>query len=71
MTGDEALARGAYEAGALVGAAYPGTPSTEIMENFSAYDGVYAEWSVNEKVACGGRVYKRSPQFRRHEARRP
>ncbi len=52
MTGDEALARGAYEAGALVGAAYPGTPSTEIMENFSAYDGVYAEWSVNEKVAC-------------------
>ncbi|MCI8342176.1 MAG: indolepyruvate ferredoxin oxidoreductase subunit alpha [Firmicutes bacterium] len=52
LTGDEALARGAYEAGALVAAAYPGTPSTEIVENFSKYDGIYAEWSVNEKVAC-------------------
>ena len=52
MSGDEAIARGAYEAGVLVASAYPGTPSTEIMENFSQYDGIYAEWSVNEKVAC-------------------
>lgn len=52
MTGNEAIARGAYEAGVLVASAYPGTPSTEIMENFSQYDGIYAEWAVNEKVAC-------------------
>lgn len=52
MTGNEAIARGAYEAGVLVGSAYPGTPSTEIMENFSKYQGVYGEWAVNEKVAC-------------------
>lgn len=52
MSGNEAIARGAYEAGVLVASAYPGTPSTEIMENFSQYDGIYAEWAVNEKVAC-------------------
>ena len=52
MTGNEAIARGAYEAGVLVASAYPGTPSTEIMENFSQYDGIYSEWAVNEKVAC-------------------
>jgi indolepyruvate ferredoxin oxidoreductase alpha subunit len=52
MTGNEATARGAYEAGALVGSAYPGTPSTEILENFSQYDGVYGEWAPNEKVAA-------------------
>ena len=52
MTGNEAMARGAYEAGVLVASAYPGTPSTEIMENFSQYDGIYGEWAVNEKVAC-------------------
>lgn len=52
MTGNEAIARGAYEAGVLVASAYPGTPSTEIMENFSKYDGIYGEWAVNEKVAC-------------------
>ena len=51
MTGDEAVARGAYEAGVQFASAYPGTPSTEIMENFSAYEGVYAEWATNEKVA--------------------
>lgn len=51
MTGNEAVARGAYEAGVLVASAYPGTPSTEIMENFSKYDGIYAEWAPNEKVA--------------------
>lgn len=51
MTGDEAAAQGAYEAGVHFASAYPGTPSTEIMENFASYDGVYAEWATNEKVA--------------------
>lgn len=51
MIGNEAIARGAYEAGATVGAAYPGTPSTEIMQFFKAYPETYAEWSPNEKVA--------------------
>jgi len=51
MIGNAAIARGAYEAGATVAAAYPGTPSTEIVSGFSKYDGVYAEWSPNEKVA--------------------
>jgi len=51
MSGNEAIARGAYEAGVRFAAAYPGTPSTEIMEQFAKYDGVYAEWSTNEKVA--------------------
>ncbi len=52
MTGNEAIARGAYEAGVTVASAYPGTPSTEIMENFAQYEGVHSEWAVNEKVAC-------------------
>ena len=51
MSGNEAIARGAYEAGVRFAAAYPGTPSTEILEQFSKYEGVYAEWSPNEKVA--------------------
>ncbi|MBO8158466.1 indolepyruvate ferredoxin oxidoreductase subunit alpha [Thermosyntropha sp.] len=51
MLGNEAIARGAYEAGATVAAAYPGTPSSEILSNFAKYDGVYAEWAPNEKVA--------------------
>lgn len=51
LTGNEAIARGAYEAGVLVAAAYPGTPSTEILENVSQYDEIYSEWSTNEKVA--------------------
>jgi len=51
MTGDEAVARGAWEAGVKVAAAYPGTPSTEILENVALYDEIYAEWSPNEKVA--------------------
>ena len=50
MTGNEAIARGAYEAGCHVASAYPGTPSTEILENFAKYPGVYAEWATNEKV---------------------
>jgi indolepyruvate ferredoxin oxidoreductase alpha subunit len=51
MSGNEAIARGAYEAGVRFAAAYPGTPSTEILEIFCKYEGVYAEWSPNEKVA--------------------
>ncbi len=51
MTGDEAIARGAYEAGVSFASAYPGTPSTEILENLSTYKEIYAEWAPNEKVA--------------------
>ena len=51
MLGNEAIARGAWEAGVKVSAAYPGTPSTEISENIVKYDEIYAEWSPNEKVA--------------------
>jgi indolepyruvate ferredoxin oxidoreductase alpha subunit len=51
LSGNEALALGAYEAGVKVATAYPGTPSTEILENLSRYEGVYTEWSPNEKVA--------------------
>ncbi len=52
MTGNEAIARGAFEAGVKVAAAYPGTPSTEILETIaSEYKDIYAEWSPNEKVA--------------------
>ena len=52
MLGNEAIARGAYEAGVKVSAAYPGTPSTEISEALVQYkDDLYAEWSPNEKVA--------------------
>ena len=53
MLGNEAIARGAYEAGVKVSAAYPGTPSTEISEQIVKYkDDIYAEWSPNEKVAA-------------------
>ena len=52
MLGNEAIARGAFEAGCSVAAAYPGTPSTEILQNLSKYPEVYSEWSVNEKVAA-------------------
>src|SRR5690554_1507279 len=51
LTGNEAIARGAYEAGCLVACAYPGTPSTEILENVSQYEEIRSEWSTNEKVA--------------------
>ena len=57
MTGNEAAARGAYEAGCAVATAYPGTPSTEILENLETYPEINARWSTNEKVAlevaCG------------------
>jgi indolepyruvate ferredoxin oxidoreductase alpha subunit len=51
MSGNEAVARGAWEAGVAVASAYPGTPSTEILEEFARFPNVYAEWAPNEKVA--------------------
>jgi len=51
LSGNEAVARGAWEAGVKVASAYPGTPSTEILEFFARYPNVYAEWAPNEKVA--------------------
>ena len=51
LLGNEAIARGAWEAGVRVGSAYPGTPSTEIMEALAQYEEVYVEWATNEKVA--------------------
>ena len=51
MLGNEAIARGVYEAGATVASAYPGTPSTEITEYIAKYDEIYSEWAPNEKVA--------------------
>lgn len=51
MTGNEAIARGAWEAGVKYASAYPGTPSTEILENIGNYREILAEWATNEKVA--------------------
>jgi indolepyruvate ferredoxin oxidoreductase alpha subunit len=51
LSGNEAIALGAYHAGVKVATAYPGTPSTEILENLARFPGVNAEWSTNEKVA--------------------
>ncbi|MHB1340147.1 MAG: indolepyruvate ferredoxin oxidoreductase subunit alpha [Coriobacteriia bacterium] len=52
MSGNEAVARGAFEAGVSVGVGYPGTPSTEVLENLVRYPGVRCEWAPNEKVAA-------------------
>ena len=66
MTGNEAVARGAYEAGVRYASAYPGTPSTEILQNLSQYKEIVSEWAPNEKVAleavigasiAGGRTF--------------
>ncbi|MCJ7752849.1 MAG: thiamine pyrophosphate-dependent enzyme, partial [Armatimonadetes bacterium] len=51
LSGDDAIARGAFEAGARVATAYPGTPSTEILEALVGCEGVQAQWAPNEKVA--------------------
>lgn len=51
MSGNEAVAAGAADAGATIGVGYPGTPSTETLESFAKIDGTYAEWCTNEKVA--------------------
>ncbi len=51
LTGNEAIARGVFEAGVRFASAYPGTPSTEILENIAQYKEIIAEWAPNEKVA--------------------
>lgn len=51
LLGNEAVARGLYEAGVTVVSSYPGTPSTEITEAVTKYDEIYSEWAPNEKVA--------------------
>jgi indolepyruvate ferredoxin oxidoreductase alpha subunit len=51
MSGNEAIARGAWEAGVTFAAGYPGTPSTEVLERLATYAEVHAQWSTNEKVA--------------------
>jgi indolepyruvate ferredoxin oxidoreductase alpha subunit len=56
MTGNEAVAQGAYEAGVHYAAAYPGTPSTEILENIAPHKEIIAEWAPNEKVAVESAV---------------
>ena len=56
MSGNEAIARGAYEYGVEVATGYPGTPSSEILENIVQYKEIYSEWSVNEKVAMDAAI---------------
>lgn len=51
LSGNEALAYGAYEAGVMVATSYPGTPATEILQTLSKWEEVESQWSVNEKVA--------------------
>ena len=51
LSGNEAIARGSYEAGCRFATGYPGTPSTEILESIARYEGIYTNWAVNEKVA--------------------
>ena len=51
MLGNEAVARGLYEAGCSFVSSYPGAPSTEITEAAAKYQEIYAEWAPNEKVA--------------------
>jgi indolepyruvate ferredoxin oxidoreductase, alpha subunit len=51
LSGNEAVARGVWESGARVAAAYPGTPATEIIESLARYPDLHTEWSVNEKVS--------------------
>jgi len=51
LLGNQAIARGAWEAGVMFAAGYPGTPSTEILETLAHYPEVDTQWSANEKVA--------------------
>lgn len=74
MTGNEAVARGVWEAGAQFASAYPGTPSTEIMECLAKFDkkDIYAEWAPNEKVSMEsalGASLARGPFICFHEVR--
>ena len=63
MTGNEAVARGAWEAGLCIAAGYPGTPATEILESLAKYREVNAEWSVNEKVALEVALQEHAPWY--------
>jgi indolepyruvate ferredoxin oxidoreductase, alpha subunit len=56
LSGNEAVARGMWEAGVVVASAYPGTPSTEILESYALFPNVYAEWATNEKVAVDAAI---------------
>ncbi|MDR7417379.1 MAG: indolepyruvate ferredoxin oxidoreductase subunit alpha [Armatimonadota bacterium] len=56
LSGNEAIARGAYEYGVKVATGYPGTPSSEILENVARYREIYSEWSANEKVAMDAAI---------------
>lgn len=56
LSGNEAVARGMWESGVVVASAYPGTPGTEILENYALFPNVYAEWAPNEKVAVDAAV---------------
>jgi indolepyruvate ferredoxin oxidoreductase, alpha subunit len=56
LSGNEAVARGMWEAGVGVASAYPGTPSTEILESYALFPNVYAEWATNEKVAVDAAI---------------
>ena len=56
LSGNQAIARGAYEHGVQVATGYPGTPSSEILENIAQYQEIYSEWSVNEKVAMDAAI---------------
>ena len=72
MLGNEAAARGLFEAGCSFVSSYPGTPSTEITECAAKYPEIYAEWAPNEKVAMEAAFEPvRPPQLLRHEACRP
>ncbi len=51
MSGNEAIAQGAWEAGVRVGVGYPGTPSTETLESLVRHEDTHCEWAPNEKVA--------------------
>ena len=56
LSGNEAIARGAWEAGVVFASGYPGTPSTEILETFVKFPDIYAEWAPNEKVALDAAI---------------
>ena len=73
MLGNEAVARGLYEAGVRVVSSYPGTPSTEITEAATQYEEIYCEWAPNEKVATEtaiGACIAGQPRIQRYETRR-
>ncbi len=61
LSGNEAIAHGAYAGGVAVASAYPGTPSTEILENVAKFPEIYCEWAVNEKVGMEVVIGARSP----------